>query len=264
MFNRKISFIVMSILALFLCLQFSSMVNAQDAKAGGDGLGQKKLTFFQFIKGGGPIFAVILICSMFAVGLIFDRFTYFKNATVKEEKKFIDALMKTSNIKMSMTLCDRTTGALPRVVKVALVQYEKGSDRKKMEEEIEAQILSETIGMERRLPQLDTMVTLTPLLGLLGTVIGMIGSFNVVASVGMGKPELLAGGIAEALINTAGGLAVAIPSLFCYNLLNGRKEQILMSIEKNVTLLLLRLEEFKVEAGKQPESTGEASANPVQ
>src|SRR3989339_253686 len=204
MFNRKISFIVMSILALFLCLQFSSIENAQDGKAGGDGLGQKKLTFFQFIKGGGPIFAVILICSMFAVGLIFDRFTYFKNATVKEEKKFIDALMKTSNIKMSMTLCDRTTGALPRVVKVALVQYEKGSDRKKMEEEIEAQI------------------------------------------------------------HTAGGLAVAIPSLFCYNLLNGRKEQILMSIEKNVTLLLLRLEEFKVEAGKQPESTGEASANPVQ
>jgi biopolymer transport protein ExbB len=92
---------------------------------------------------------------------------------------------------------------------------------------------------------------MTPLLGLLGTVIGMISSFNVVAAVGMGKPEMLAGGISEALVNTAGGLAVAIPSLFAFNYFAGKKEAILMSIEKNVSKLLMRFEDFKKAEGKK-------------
>ncbi len=85
------------------------------------------------------------------------------------------------------------------------------------------------------------MVTLCPLLGLLGTTIGMIKSFSIVAAIGMSDPTKLAGGISEALINTAAGLAVAIPALFAYNYFSGKKEAILMDLERGLTDLLVIL-----------------------
>jgi biopolymer transport protein ExbB len=254
MFSRRTLFLILCVCAFLLSLQLLGGLSAQEAAstaAAAAEAGPKKTTFFEFIKHGGPIFVVIVLLSMYAVGLIVDRFMFYKDAGVKEEKKFIDSILQTTDIKMSISLCDKTAGCLPRVFKTALTAYEKNLQRKQIEEEIEVQFMNEILALEKNLPQLDTMVTMTPLLGLLGTVIGMISSFNVVAAVGMGKPEMLAGGISEALVNTAGGLAVAIPSLFAFNYFAGKKEAILMSIEKNVSKLLMRFEDFKKAEGKK-------------
>ncbi len=97
--------------------------------------------------------------------------------------------------------------------------------------------------MEKFLPQLDSMVTLCPLIGLLGTTVGMIRSFSIIAAIGMSDPTKLAGGISEALINTASGLAVAIPALFAYNYFTGKKEAILMDMEKGLSEVMVILKQ---------------------
>ena len=97
--------------------------------------------------------------------------------------------------------------------------------------------------MEKFLPQLDSMVTLCPLIGLLGTTVGMIRAFSIVAAIGMSDPTKLAGGISEALINTATGLAVAIPALFAYNYFTGKKEAILMDMEKGLSEVMVILKQ---------------------
>ena len=97
--------------------------------------------------------------------------------------------------------------------------------------------------MEKFLPQLDSMVTLCPLIGLLGTTVGMIRSFSIIAAIGMSDPTKLAGGISEALINTASGLAVAIPALFAYNYFTGKKEAILMDMERGLSEIMVILKQ---------------------
>jgi biopolymer transport protein ExbB len=100
-------------------------------------------------------------------------------------------------------------------------------------------VTAELVNMEKYLPQLDTFVTMCPLIGLAGTTLGMIKSFSIVAAIGMSDPTKLAGGISEALVNTAAGLLVAIPALFAYNWFTGRKEAIIMDMEKGLSELMV-------------------------
>jgi biopolymer transport protein ExbB len=91
--------------------------------------------------------------------------------------------------------------------------------------------------LERFLNTLGTIAGVSPLLGLLGTVIGIIRAFNAINISGLGDPRLLSGGIAEALVATAGGLTVAIPSLIAYRYLRGRIDRIVVEMEKDAMRL---------------------------
>lgn len=91
--------------------------------------------------------------------------------------------------------------------------------------------------LERFLNTLGTIASVTPLLGLLGTVTGIIKAFNAITEGGMGDPRMLSGGISEALITTAAGLLVAIPALIAYRYLRGRVESIVIDMEKNAIQL---------------------------
>jgi biopolymer transport protein ExbB len=250
--RRKVVVLAISLFVLFFSLHFVSITSAQD-KAEEGGLGQKKLTLFEFLKHGGPVFVMIIACSMFTLSIIVERVVYYRKLkTIGGDEKFIETIIKTQNLKQAIGMCSKSSGIVPRVMKVVLDNHSKGLNKEIIESKVEARVIQETMNMEKFLPQLDTMVTLTPLLGLFGTVLGMIKSFNVVASLGMGKPEMLAGGISEALINTAGGLGVAIPALFFYNYLSGKKESYILGIEKAVSDLILQLDGFKREETKQP------------
>jgi biopolymer transport protein ExbB len=91
--------------------------------------------------------------------------------------------------------------------------------------------------MRRFLGILDTMITVAPLLGIFGTVTGIINSFEVLGSSGIEQPLAVTAGIAEALLTTAGGLAIAIPSVFFYNYFNSRAQVAALTIEKYATSL---------------------------
>jgi len=107
-----------------------------------------------------------------------------------------------------------------------------------MKEAIEDSANQEIPVLERNLSTLSTIGNITPLLGLLGTVFGMVKAFNVIAIMGVGKPEALAGGISEALLTTAFGLSIAIPTIVVYNYLSHRVDKLIREMEVNCVDLI--------------------------
>jgi biopolymer transport protein ExbB len=117
---------------------------------------------------------------------------------------------------------------------------------------MEAAARAEVARLKRYLPVLDTIITLSPLLGLLGTVTGMISAFGVMAQSGMNTPDAITGGVGEALIATAAGLGVAIAALVPFNFFNSRVETLLDTIERYGSRLELLLAETVAPAEPAP------------
>jgi biopolymer transport protein ExbB len=187
------------------------------------------------------VFLVLVLCSVFTVTLLIERFMYYRSATGSAEE-LIAKIKQTHTIADALAATEHAPGAAGRVIRTAVQAAHDGYKPEQVESLAESAATKELISLERFLPQIDSMVTLCPLLGLLGTTVGMIKSFSIVAAIGMSDPTKLAGGISEALVNTAAGLAVAIPALFAYNYFAGKKEAILMDLEKGVTELMVILD----------------------
>ena len=172
----------------------------------------------------------IIGCSILAFTISIERFIYFKNfgasrlapkmLSLIEQEKFTDALAVTEN-QPSPVLRVISTGILQRA------NYPTKA--------MEASAIVEITKMKRGLPALDTIITLGPLLGLLGTIIGMIDSFGIMSESGLGNPHAVTGGVAEALICTAAGIFVAVTTLIPYNFFLARMEQETEKIEHYAT-----------------------------
>lgn len=186
------------------------------------------------------IFFFLVACSILTATLIIERFAYYRNAT-GDTDDLIQKIKQAGTPPTALTAIKDAPGVAARAIRTTIQAARDGSTPEQTEAIAQSAATKELISMEKYLPQLDSMVTLCPLLGLLGTTIGMIKSFSIVAAIGMSDPTKLAGGISEALINTATGLAVAIPALFAYNYFTGKKEAILMNMERGLTELLVIL-----------------------
>ena len=131
----------------------------------------------------------------------------------------------------SISICDATPGPVARLVKVAVLSRERGRDG--VREALEEAGLMEVPRLEEKLNVLATLAQIAPLLGLLGTVLGFIKIFMALQLAGsQAQMEMLSGGIWQALISTAAGLAVAIPCYAAYNYLVGRVNSIVLDMEK--------------------------------
>jgi biopolymer transport protein ExbB len=211
---------------------------AQEAAGGAPT--EKTKTMWEMLKHGGPTLIVLAICSVFTVTLIIERFMFYRSASGNSEE-LLAKIKQAGTLSEALSAIENAPGVSGRVFRGAIQSGRDGYPVEQIEKLVEGDVTKELIQMEKFLPQLDSMVTMCPLIGLLGTTIGMIRSFSVVAAIGMTKPEMLAGGISEALINTATGLAVAIPALFTYNYFTGKKEAILMDMEKGLSELMVIL-----------------------
>jgi biopolymer transport protein ExbB len=189
------------------------------------------------------VFLVLVACSIFTVTLILERFMYYRNAAGDTEA-LIQKIKQAGSLSAALNAIQNAPGLAGKVIRATIQTARDGATPEQIESVAQSAATKELISMEKYLPQLDSMVTLCPLLGLLGTTIGMIKSFSIVAAIGMSDPTKLAGGISEALINTAAGLAVAIPALFAYNYFTGKKEAILMDMERSLTELMVILKSF--------------------
>ena len=186
--------------------------------------------FLNILMGGGWMMIPIIGCSLLALTISIERLIYYKKFGASrlapkmlsfiEQDKFTDALAVAEN-QASPVLRVISTGVLQRT----------NSPTKAME----ATAIVELTKMKRGLPALDTVVTLGPLLGLLGTIIGMIDSFGIMSESGLGNPHAVTGGVAEALICTAAGIFVAITTLIPYNFFLARMEQESEKIEHYAT-----------------------------
>jgi len=189
----------------------------------------------QLLIKGGPLMVPLVFCSVLALAIIIEKFITLRlienrsDRFIRKTKSIING-SEGNKIEKVLALCEMTSSPLSRILKAGIDR--KDRSREELKEAIGDAGSSEIPYLEKHLKILGTIVTVAPLIGLLGTVMGMIKAFNVIALQGTGEPGALAGGISEALITTAVGLSIAIPSLIFYNYFMHRTDKIVRQFEK--------------------------------
>jgi biopolymer transport protein ExbB len=193
---------------------------------------------FELVQAGGWLMLPILLCSIVAAAIIIERTWTLRQKKVIPEK----LLTGIWNLLSSDALTDKhiaeieSGSPLGKVLAAGLINRHLSRDL--IRESIEETGRHVVHEMERFMNTLGTISTITPLLGLLGTVIGMIRVFTAITVVGVGDPGQLAGGISEALITTAAGLTIAIPSLIFYRHLKRKIDDLVVVMEQEAMKLV--------------------------
>ena len=187
---------------------------------------------WELVRAGGPFMWPIIVCSIAAVGILLERLWTLQRKRVLPQEliKKVSDLAEKNQVTPKVIEALEKNSPLGRVLAAALANKHRG--RTIMMERVEDTGRHVVHELERFLNSLGTIASISPLLGLLGTVAGIIAAFNAVMLGGMGDPRALAGGISQALITTAGGLTVAIPSFIAYRYLRGKVERIVIEMEK--------------------------------
>ncbi|MCX5812951.1 MAG: MotA/TolQ/ExbB proton channel family protein [Proteobacteria bacterium] len=197
--------------------------------------------WYMLVKGGWMMIP-LAVCSLVAVTIIIDRFMFFKRISVAHRAEEVIGLVRKGRTDEALSIVDETAGVSGVLVLPLMKVFSAGiTHRSEPAGAMEAAGIAELSMMRRGLVALDTIITLSPLLGLLGTIIGMISSFNIMATTGLGQPHAVTGGIAEALIATASGITVAVITLVPYNYFLARVEREADVIETYATRLELAL-----------------------
>lgn len=188
-----------------------------------------------YFKAGGPLMYPLLICSIISMAVIIDRIIFWLKEEMHRDRKLVNEVLELARVGAWEKIRERITGTKDFVIRilVAGILHREFSMSKAME----AAASDEIKRMRRFLSVLDTIITVAPLLGILGTVTGIINSFQVLGESGIENPQAVTKGIAEALITTAAGLIIAIPSLFAYNYFNSKIQNSIVEIEKYATSL---------------------------
>ena len=192
----------------------------------------------EFFKAGGLLMWPLFICSAVAIAIIAERFWSLQKKRISPPDLMtkIWQWLKSNQIDNSRISTLQRNSPLGQILAAGLAN--RNSSRDITKESIEDTGRHITLSLERNLTTLGTIAAITPLLGLLGTVIGMIKVFAVITTEGVGNPETLAGGISEALITTAMGLVVAIPSLIFYRYFRGKINILVVDMEEQAMKLI--------------------------
>jgi biopolymer transport protein ExbB len=213
-------------------------------------------TPLEHIDNGGPIAWVIAGLGVFALLLIVVRFALLQRASSSGDKlaRQVGMLVGQGLVEEALKLLDRARGAAARVLKVTIRNLDR--DRQHREDLVSEAILHEAPSVERFGSTIMVIAAVAPLLGLLGTVTGMIATFDVITEYGTGNPKMLSGGISEALITTELGLMVAIPTLLFGTLLSGQANSILETMERSALQVMNRADDFQERQRRLAEATG--------
>jgi biopolymer transport protein ExbB len=192
---------------------------------------------WEIVRAGGPMMWPIIACSVIAAAIILERLWTLQDKRIlpPELTRKAAALLQAGQVTDKVVQALAHNSPLGRVL-AALLEY-RNRPHAVLVERVEDTGRHVAFELERYLNTLGTIAGIAPLLGLLGTVSGIIKSFNAVTVGGLGDPQALSGGIAEALICTAAGLSVAIPALIAFRYLRGRVERLVIDIEKEVMRL---------------------------
>lgn len=203
-----------------------------------------------FIKGGVIMFPLGLL-SILGFAVFIEKLINLRHSKVLQSEIIhtIEQVRSPADVPMAIRTCERHNTPLANIIRAGL--EEAASPVADVRQVMEDTGRREVKSLERYLVVLETVAAASPLLGLLGTVFGMIKVFSVISIAGVGKAGLLSGGIAEALITTAFGLSIGIPALVAYNFFDSRVENFVVKIEGVVHLLLKQIGAMKAPgAGK--------------
>ncbi|HOP47698.1 MAG TPA: MotA/TolQ/ExbB proton channel family protein [Desulfobacteraceae bacterium] len=193
---------------------------------------------------GGIFMYPIIFCSIVALAVFLERLWVLRRNHIipQEFIQNVEDLLKKQKIPEAIFLCQSDLSSIAKIFLAGLKNTRRGMWLVK--EAIEDRGGREATILEKNVGILSTIANLTPLLGLLGTVSGMIKTFKAISIQGIGNPAPLAGGIAEALITTATGLCVAIPVLVCYRFLKDKASRLIFEMEENSIKVIELIENY--------------------
>lgn len=192
----------------------------------------------EIFKSGGWLMIPLFACSIIAIGIIAERFWSLQTKRIAPPELMtqIWQWLRFKQVDDNRIKALQANSPLGRILAAGLIS--RNYSREITKESIEDIGRHVTLSLERNLNTLGTIAAISPLLGLLGTVFGMIKVFAVITTEGVGNPETLAGGISVALITTATGLIVAIPSLIFYRYFRGRINSLVVDMEQEAMKLI--------------------------
>ncbi len=200
---------------------------------------------FELLKAGGFLIWPILICSVIAFAIVIERFSSLKknNVAPPETTENIARLLRKGTLDSGTIKEIEAQSALGRVLAAGL--RTPNQHRVVVKEAVEEAGRHVVHELEKHLQTLGTIAAITPLLGLLGTVIGMIKVFSAITTFGVGDPQALAEGISEALVTTAAGLSVGIPSLMFHRYFRGRVNELTVDMEQQAMRFIKILQKIQ-------------------
>lgn len=192
-------------------------------------------TVVESLLRGGPVMWPLLLCSLIMVTVVIERIFFWIGLLKRRDRQLMDEILALAETSDWQLIRQKSTGCRDHVIRVLIVgilhrDYDMGRAM-----EAEASLVVEK--MQRFMPVLDTIITVAPLLGILGTVIGIIDSFQMLGTSTVADPKLVTGGIAQALITTAAGLTISIIAVIPYNYFNSRINRAIHVMEKYATSL---------------------------
>jgi biopolymer transport protein ExbB len=198
---------------------------------------------FEIVKAGGIVMVPIILASIVAAAIFLERLWTLqpKRVVPKELTEKVWRWVEQGQITDKHIHALQQNSPLGKMLAAGLANRHRSRDIiVQAVEDTGRHVIHE---LERFINTLGTVASISPLMGLLGTVLGMIRTFNVIRTDGIGDPAAMAGGIAEALITTASGLTVAIPALLAYKYLRGRVESLVVQMEKEAMRLVTAMDE---------------------
>lgn len=206
---------------------------------------------WDYFERGGPVMWPLLVLSILGVAVALWKWWALRqvNRNVVGFMRELRPRLVEGDVPGAIAVCERFPSPVSSIVKAGLVRH--GRTREEVERALEDASAHELAVLERGLPVLATVAMVAPLLGFLGTVTGMINSFEALASVGLNDPSAVAKGISEALITTAAGLIIAIPIQMAYNYFVTRVNGLVRNMESAANVVLEALSDY--EAGRAHE-----------
>lgn len=188
---------------------------------------------YEYLVKGGVLMVPILLCSVVALAVFFERAWTLRGSrnVPRDLLRRAEEMVRRGQLEEAMALCRRSRSPMGTVILAALKNA--GLGREAVKEAVQEVGRRESAHLERYVGILGTVANVSPLLGLLGTVSGMIKAFTVISVQGVGNPASLAGGISEALITTAAGLTVAIPAFVAYRYFLGKVDRLVLALEQH-------------------------------
>jgi biopolymer transport protein ExbB len=194
----------------------------------------------ELIAKGGFVMWPLLVCSILALAVILERTIFWIGFSLSHRPKLVATiynLAEKGDFDGAVAAGDKSRCRMAYVLSTALAHRNYG-----LEECLEGAAMHEIEQTKRGLMVLDTVITLAPLLGILGTVSGIITSFDLLGEMGIQNPQAVTGGIAQALLTTATGLTIAIVALIPYNIFIRKTEKLTASLEKTCTYFAITVQ----------------------
>jgi biopolymer transport protein ExbB len=193
------------------------------------------------IEKSGPVFYALAFCSLIATAVIIERLISLRRSRVLPRAiiDIVEAVQPGKDLSLALEVCRKNPGVLSDVMRAGLENADR--EWEIMRDAVIDAGRQETPAIERNLFWLQTVAQASPLLGLLGTVFGMIHMFGAVSLQGLGDPQVLSHGISEAMLATAEGLCIGVPALVAYNYLSSRADLLIAEVETQASRLVARL-----------------------